>query len=113
MRVNQAFKRKSSMIPLPLTRHPVIIPIYQLAFMVNGDGITIGNRNDFGWPGKTGGRYGKEEEKKGEVGTTHAGLSWLMVALRCLPHQYQESNPDIYTYKSVMIWIIDNFADAM
>ena len=42
--------------------------------MQNRDGVTIGNRYDFGWPVKAGGGYAKEEEEKGEAGTAHAGL---------------------------------------
>lgn len=41
-----------------------------LTIMQNGDGVTIGN--DFGWPGKTSGRYGEKNEEKGEAGTAHA-----------------------------------------
>ena len=43
--------------------------------MQNSDGVAIGNGNDFGWPGEAGGRYGEDEEEKGEAGTTHAGVS--------------------------------------
>jgi hypothetical protein len=35
---------------------------------------TIGNRYDFGWPRKTGGRYGYEKAEKNETETAHAGL---------------------------------------
>jgi hypothetical protein len=61
--------------------------------MKNGDGIAIGNRYDFVWPREAGGRYGEEKDEKDGTETTHAGLPWLVVVLRCLPHRNQESNP--------------------
>lgn len=54
--------------------YPVKPDFFILVIMQNGDGITIGNRDNFDWPGKTGGWYGEEEEKKGEAATAHAGL---------------------------------------
>jgi len=68
---------------------------------VNADGIASGYTNDFGWPGETGGRYGKVE--KDEAGTAHAGLPSFVVALSFLPHQNQEINPGKITYCVVII----------
>ena len=70
--------------------------------MENSDGVAIGNRYNFAWPGKAGGRYGEEEQKKGEAGTTHAGLPWLVVVLSCLPHDDQESNLGKMAYPLVI-----------
>lgn len=72
-----------------------------LVVMQHSNGISIGNGNSFGWPREAGDRYGEQEEEKSEAGTTHAGLPWIVIVFRCLPHGNQESNPGKITYSSV------------
>ena len=56
------------------------VGLHAICFIVHptktlpADGVAISNGNDFGWPRKTSGRYGEQEEEKGEAGTTHTGI---------------------------------------
>ena len=80
-----------------------------LVIMQNCDGVAVSNGNDFGWPGKAGGRYGKQEQEKDEAGivghrAVHSDLPSLvkLVPQVLLLQQDQESNLGKITYSFVI-----------